>query len=241
MGLGEHLFRTRDTATPARYVRPGPHEHGPHEHGPHERGSVGHLHGVIEQARFYDLVTKTAFLGRRGAAYRRLASLAQARPGDRVLDLGCGTGALSEAMARVVAPGGSVLGIDPSEPMCRRARRRVQQARFEVMAAEALDLPDESIDVVVSALAIHHIDEPARPAAFAQAARVLRPGGQLMVADFRPPAGRLGALLTRVFAGHAMAHDPGEEVLELIEGAGLSVVGVHRQTPFVVVVARRPE
>ena len=60
-----------------------------------------------------------------------------------------------------------------------------------------------------------------------------------MVADFRPPAGRFGALLTRAMAGHAMAGDPGDELLALVEGAGLSVVGVHRQTPFVVVVAER--
>ena len=232
MGLGQHLFHSRDTADMAVA---GSHDH----HGSHEAGGIGHLHGVIEQARFYDVVTKTAFLGRRGAAYRRLARLSGATPGDRVLDLGCGTGALSGAMVSVVAPGGSVLGIDPSEPMCERARRKVPGARFEVMAAEALDVPDESIDVVVSALAVHHIDEPARPAAFAQAARVLRPGGRLMVADFRPPAGRFGALLTRAMAGHAMAGDPGDELLALVEGAGLSVVGVHRQTPFVVVVAER--
>ncbi|MEI2765174.1 MAG: methyltransferase domain-containing protein [Dermatophilaceae bacterium] len=228
MGLLRRLARPRAGTRPAH-------------HGPgHADAQVGHLHGVIEQARFYDLVTKAAFLGRRGAAYRRLAGLAAARPGDRVLDLGCGTGALTEAMTRAVGPGGSVLGIDPSEPMCRHAARAVPGATFRVMGAEALDLPDRSVDVVVSALAVHHVADAARSTAFAEAARVLRPGGRLMVADFRPPTGRLGALVALALAGHAMGHDPGDELVGLARGAGLQVLDVHRVTPFSVVVARRP-
>ncbi|MGI9034303.1 MAG: class I SAM-dependent methyltransferase [Acidimicrobiales bacterium] len=65
-------------------------------------------------------------------------------------------------------------------------RRRV----FTRLAA--LDAPDGSYDVVVTSLMIHHLPEALRPQAMREMFRVLRPGGRVLVADFRPPAGRLG-------------------------------------------------
>lgn len=81
-----------------------------------------------------------------------------ARPGDRVLDVGCGTGYLTRRLAPLVIPGGEVIGVDPAAPMIEYARRHAPATcRYLVGEGQALDLPDTSIDVVVSSLALHHI------------------------------------------------------------------------------------
>ena len=99
----------------------------------------------------------------------------------RVLDVGCGTGRPAEALA---ARGARVWGVDPSEAMLARARGRklpgggVKQAR-----AEHLPFKPGWFDGVVMRQVVHHVD---RPAAFAEALRVLRPGGRIAIATFHP-------------------------------------------------------
>jgi ubiquinone/menaquinone biosynthesis C-methylase UbiE len=135
-------------------------------------------------AASYDPVAETFDrLSRRFSAplARRMVSLAALREGDRVLDVGTGTGIVAlEAVARVL-PGGSVLGIDLSEGMLETARTRaVAGAEFRRMDAEALDLEDGSFDVVLSLFALLHFPDPLR--ALREMHRVLRPGGRLVIA-----------------------------------------------------------
>jgi ubiquinone/menaquinone biosynthesis C-methylase UbiE len=86
-----------------------------------------------------------------------------------------------------VTPGGRVAGIDPSPPAIAYAIRRAPaNATFTVGAAQDLGWPDGSFDVVTSTLAVHHIPEADRAAAFGEMFRVIRPGGRLLIADFRP-------------------------------------------------------
>ncbi len=146
---------------------------------------------TIGRARLYDLTSEIAFGGRRRRVYARIAALSGARPGDRVLDIGCGGGYLARLLAGAVAPGGRVTGLDPSAPAIGYARRRAPaNGSFAVGVAQHLDLADRSFDVVTSTLAVHHIPEAARPDAFGEMYRVLRPGGALLVADFRPSGRR---------------------------------------------------
>jgi ubiquinone/menaquinone biosynthesis C-methylase UbiE len=106
-------------------------------------------------------------------------------PGERVLDVACGTGLVAFDAARAVGPGGKVLGIDLSDRMIAAAQRRARQLNaenidFARMDAELLDLPDRSFDVVVCALGLMYLPSPER--AMREMRRVLRPGGRLAVA-----------------------------------------------------------
>jgi ubiquinone/menaquinone biosynthesis C-methylase UbiE len=168
-----------------------------------------------DQGRFHEVLISVFFGGRRKAVYRELATLSDAHPGDRVLDLGCGSGYLSRIMVRATGPDGSVLGVDPSQEAIESARRltRVSNCTFSVGTAAGLADPDNAYDVVVSSLMIHHLPEPMRAQAMREMFRVLRPGGRVLIAEFRPPTSRIGGLLIHPFTSSAMQHNP----LELLE------------------------
>jgi ubiquinone/menaquinone biosynthesis C-methylase UbiE len=109
-------------------------------------------------------------------------------PGERVLDVACGTGSAALDAATVVGPSvgstGRVVGVDLSGRMIDAARRRAAEcgavnATFERMDAEDLALPDASFDVVLCALGLMYVPDPAR--ALREMHRVLRPGGRLVV------------------------------------------------------------
>jgi arsenite methyltransferase len=108
------------------------------------------------------------------------------QPGERVLDVGSGPGFLTTEMALEVGREGRVHGVDPSESMLGLARRRErapQAAAVELHVADALELPfaDASLDAVVSTQVLEYVDDV--PAALAEARRVLRAGGRLLVLD----------------------------------------------------------
>ncbi len=219
------------------------HRHGGHHgHGSHHGHGDADAVGVIHAAGFYDRMTAVLFLGRRTGVYRRLAESSGLRPGDTVVDIGCGTGSLTRAVADAVGSSGSALGIDPSPEMVSFCREHVAgPARFEVAAAEDLDLPDATVDAVVSMLAYHHIDAAARPRALAQMLRVLRPGGRLMIADMSPDAA-WASRLVGALTGPQMQHSRIAVIAEEVRGAGFTDVRTGRRGPFLgQVTARRPD
>ena len=111
--------------------------------------------------------------------HRVLASML--RPGMFVLDVGCGTGAITAGIARAVAPGGRVMGIDRDESLLEAARRDHPCIHFE--AGDALTMTLESaFDVVTAARTVQWISAPSR--AIARMAAALRPGGRLVVLDY---------------------------------------------------------
>jgi SAM-dependent methyltransferase len=107
-------------------------------------------------------------------------------PGDVVLDVGCGRGAVLMPAAARVAPGGSVTGVDLSPEMVRLARQRADaagiSARIEVMDAENLDVPDGLFSVVLCGFGIFFLPNP--EAAVAGFRRALAPGGRLGVSTW---------------------------------------------------------
>lgn len=105
--------------------------------------------------------------------------LERLRPG-RVLDAACGTGAVAQ---QLVARGHEVVGVDISAVMLSRARTAAPEARFVVGDLTNLPLPDSDVHHVVCSLALTHLSD-LHPF-FAEAARVMRPGGHLLVVDTR--------------------------------------------------------
>jgi ubiquinone/menaquinone biosynthesis C-methylase UbiE len=107
------------------------------------------------------------------------------RVGERVLDVACGTGLVTFAAAAAVGPGGAVLGVDLSNAMVDAGRQRAQQrglpnVGFARMDAEDLVLPEAGFDVVLCALGLMYLPDPAR--AVREMHRVLRPGGRVGLA-----------------------------------------------------------
>lgn len=147
----------------------------------------------------YDPLSRLTGVGR---LHRLLLDAAGVRSGQRVLEIGCGTGNLITALARRT-PGVDAVGIDPDPAALRRARRKAAKAgaeiRFEVAFAARLPLPDDHVDHVLSSLMMHHLDDTGREQALREVARVLRPGGRLHVLDLEGHHGRSHGLSPRTF------------------------------------------
>jgi ubiquinone/menaquinone biosynthesis C-methylase UbiE len=120
------------------------------------------------------------------ACKRRMEALLQPRVGQRLLDLGCGTGDDARALARLVAPGGQVIGVDNSEAMLAEARRRAVglslSLEYRLGDAQRLDLSDQTFDGCRTERTFMHLEAPER--ALAEMTRVCRPGGKIVVFDF---------------------------------------------------------
>jgi len=175
---------------------------------------------TLDHVRMHEVITHIAFGGRRRDVYTRITALSGARPGDRVLDIGCGGGYLARLLSAAVGPGGQVTGVDTAAPAIGYARKRAAaNCSFVVGAAQDLPWPDRSFDVVASTLAAHHIPEAARQDALGEMYRVLRPGGALLVADFRPSGWR-HALHSRVTASR---HGSAVPLEDLAAAAGFRI------------------
>ena len=105
-------------------------------------------------------------------------------PPASVLDVGCGTGRLLRAAA-IRWPDSRLIGVDPAQGMVEGAQHLTPGATIHRGLAESLPLPDASVDLVFSTLSFHHWHDQA--AGVREIARVLRPGGHFILADFAPP------------------------------------------------------
>ena len=155
------------------------------------------------------------------------ANLACIQPGEKVLDVGCGTGTLAIEVARRVGRMGEVAGVDPGTEQIARARskgaRRNLPIDFQIGVIENLPFPDQTFDVVLSSLMMHHLPDSLKHQGLAEIARVLKPGGRLVIADFKRKKDRQGQA-TRFHAGGSsmqglavMVSDAGFEHTEIEE------------------------
>jgi len=118
----------------------------------------------------------------------RLLDLADIQPGQRVLDLGCGTGLLT-IMIKQAVPGSNVTGLDGDAEVLRIARNHSLSADIHWDHALAFDMPyqKESFDVIVSSFVTHHLTGPDKARTFKEVHRVLGPNGSFFILDFGPP------------------------------------------------------
>ncbi|GIJ11628.1 class I SAM-dependent methyltransferase [Micromonospora andamanensis] len=180
------------------------------------------LHAVVHPAHdtgfdrrrsvSYDRMSRWALRG----LYRRVAEdvAAVAPESATILDVGTGPGRLLHELADR-RPDVTLTGVDPSPHMIQVAERTAtsrslgHRVRFQIADVANLPHPDGSVDVLVSTLSLHHW--PDLPAAATQLARVLRPGGHLMIYDFRlaPLGAALVALRSQdVFAATEVTRTP---------------------------------
>lgn len=177
----------------------------------------------------YDPIVRLT--SREGAFKRRLLEIAELKGRDRVLDLGCGTGTLAIA-ARQAQPGAEVTGLDGDAEVLERARQKASSADAQIHFDQGLstDLPygDGSFDVVLSTLFFHHLEPAAKRATASEIARVLHPGGRLLVADWGPPQDvlmRIAFLAVRSLDGFELTRENVEGALpSIFADAGLQRV-----------------
>ena len=144
---------------------------------------------------------------------RMLVEQAGLERAERVLDLGCGTGTLAVRMKRGF-PHAAVVGLDADEAMLERARAKSAAAgvdvQFDLGLAHALPYEDASFDRVVSTLFFHHLDGTQKDRSLRETFRVLKPGGELHVADWGRPTGPLMRgmfLVVRMTDGFSVTRD----------------------------------
>jgi ubiquinone/menaquinone biosynthesis C-methylase UbiE len=131
-----------------------------------------------------------------------MADLARVAPGQRVLDVACGTGVLACAAAERVGPNGAVTGLDPNDEMLAVARGKSARIQWKNGRAESLPFGDASFDRVASQFGLMFFED--QTAGLGEMMRVLRPGGRLAVAvcdalDHSPGYAVLAELLQRLF------------------------------------------
>lgn len=180
---------------------------------------------MIHWAARYDLLTRVLLLGQERALRESTVAMAGVKPGDNVLDVGCGTGSLTLAAKRRVGAAGQVHGIDAAPEMIdvakRKSYRAGAQVDFQVGLIESIPFPDNSFDIVLSSLMLHHLPDDLKPRAFVQIYRVLRPGGRFFAVDFDPSTRSFVQRLVTHLVGHGMIEKGMDDLLPMMQTAGL--------------------
>src|SRR5713226_6567855 len=182
----------------------------------------------------YDLMARFGLrfiLGGSEQALRQTtADLAQLQPGETVLDVGCGTGTLALVAKERIGAAGSVSGIDPSAQLLTRARRKAArrglEINFQLGVIEQLPFPDQSFDAVLSTLMMHHLPIPLKRQGLAEIARVLKPGGRLVIADFTRKQERQGPAARFHAGGSGM-----QELAAIVSDAGFDHLETEERRP----------
>lgn len=145
--------------------------------------------------RFYDPLLRATL--KEEKVKRRLVDQVALRPGHRVLDLGCGTATLTMMLAEA-CPEADVVGLDGDVRVLGLARAKIARAGLRIALHEGMafdpPFPPGSFDRVVSSLVFHHLDTADKRRTLARAFELLRPGGELHIADW----GRAGGPLMRI-------------------------------------------
>jgi len=193
----------------------------------------------------YDLMNRVMTLGMDGKWRRDAADHAALSPGDRALDVACGTGDLTFELARRVVPTGSATGIDFTQEMLGIARRKAAATklpvRFEYGDALDIPFPDGSFTAATCAFGLRNMED--RPRALREMTRVVAPKGRVVILELTPPTNplaraymdtvvpRLGQVLARARDAYSYLPASAEEFLDapalaaLMQRAGLVGIG----------------
>jgi ubiquinone/menaquinone biosynthesis C-methylase UbiE len=173
------------------------------------------------------------------SVHRQLLDQAAPRAGERVLEIGCGTGNLM-LLAKEQQPGAAVVGLDPDLSALALARRKARRRNVELQLdrgyADELPYADDSVDVVLSSFMLHHLPDGERQQAAREVHRVLRPGGRLHVVDMGGHAHAHGGRIARkAQQDERLQANAGDGIPRLLREAGFADAAevastVHRRT-----------
>ncbi|WP_414686282.1 class I SAM-dependent methyltransferase [Mycobacterium sp.] len=196
------------------------------KHHPHDYLPAANYDALLPS---YDLLARV--MGFKNV-YQKLIAQAELADGQRVLEIGCGTGNLS-IRAKRTHPGVEVTGSDPDPLALKRAQRkaaRLSGISFERGYAQRLPYADGEFDRVLSSMMLHHLDSDAKTAAAAEIFRVLRPGGRLHLVDMGGDMTAHDGLAARLVrhSPHA-AGNLGDAIPQLLRAAGFDCTEVATQ------------
>jgi ubiquinone/menaquinone biosynthesis C-methylase UbiE len=177
----------------------------------------------------YDSYMRRITLGREQALREMTVNLAQVKPGDCVLEVGCGTGTLTLAAKRQAGPSGKVFGIDVIPGMIELSQRKAAQAKVDITfqsgSIDDIPFPANQFDVVMCSFMIFHMSEMVRRKGIAEIYRVLKPQGRLLVLDLALPTQPLSRTIAQMLMGGMLKHDL-QELRPMMEASGFSEIEI---------------
>jgi len=150
-------------------------------------------------AAVYDILEPWVMFGKQNQINQQVVDSLNVKQGHKILDVGCGTGVVTKLISEKlsVKENGMATGIDAAGKMIEGAvkKRESSTCSFRVAAAENLPFENDAFDSVVSTLFFHHIQLDLKEKSFAEAFRVIKPGGRLVVSDMHIPETIMGTLI----------------------------------------------
>jgi ubiquinone/menaquinone biosynthesis C-methylase UbiE len=177
----------------------------------------------------YDAYMKKVTFGREAALREVTVNLAPVKPGDCVLEVGCGTGSLTLAAKKKAGPSGKVFGIDIIPGMIEASRQKAAQANeaitFQLGSISDIPFPDNQFDIVMCSFMIFHMSEMTRRKGIEEIYRVLKPQGRLLVLDLALPTSPLSRPIAKMIFGGMLEHEL-QELLPMLDASGFSEIEI---------------
>jgi ubiquinone/menaquinone biosynthesis C-methylase UbiE len=180
--------------------------------------------GFFSLTSLYDPLVR--LMMREAEFKRRLIQQAGLAPNQRVLDVGCGTGTLA-VMIKQAYPQIDVVGLDGDEKILAVAQNKISKNGLKITFDKAMsfDMPynDGEFDRVLSSIMIHHLSSENKALTLKEALRILKPGGQVHIADFAASQGQTGHLTSHIVGLFTpKGHQPKDLLTEIMTKAGFT-------------------
>jgi demethylmenaquinone methyltransferase/2-methoxy-6-polyprenyl-1,4-benzoquinol methylase/phosphoethanolamine N-methyltransferase len=219
---------------------------------------LNHIHGQSSATKTsgsmqgwgktYDTLVGLLSLGQEQKLRKATLDLARVKPGEKILEVGCGTGTLSLKAKVMAGPSGQVTGIDVAPDMLETARRKAAKAgldvKFQAGRIEEIPFPDGQFDLVLSSLMMHHVPgDDAKQKGIGEILRVLKPGGRLVIVDVAPPENPHLRGLTSLLVGKEMLEHSVVEFRPMLEKAGFTGIetGPTSSSFLAYLIGKRPQ
>lgn len=183
--------------------------------------------GMEKMVTSYDSYMRNITFGRERLLRETTVKLAQVKPGDSVLEVGCGTGTLTLAAKKQAGPTGKAFGIDLIPGMVEASQRKAAAANEEITFQEgsidAIPFADNLFDVVMCSFMIFHMSEETRTRGIQEIFRVLKPNGRLFVLDLALPEQPFQKAIAKTVLGFMFDHKM-DELLPFMKSTGFTAL-----------------